>query len=230
MTKNVNITTFPSLYDLIAPHSCLGCDHIGTILCDRCKKYIIAHHRNICPSCKQPKTTATCPTCDDLPPIYVAGKRSGLLNDLIHDLKYNSNRSIARELADILHHTLPPDLPANTLIVPLPTSTRHIRERGLDHTLLIAKHLARLRGWRIAKPLERAKNTVQVGSSKSDRLTQADTAYEVSSTFKANSAATYLLLDDVWTTGATMRAAAKKLQNTGARDVRICLVSYSVLD
>lgn len=230
MTKNVNITTFPSLYDLIAPHSCLGCNHIGTILCNRCKKYIIARHRNICPSCKHSKINATCPNCDDLPPIYVGGERSGLLDDLIHDLKYNSNRSIARELADILHHILPLDLPENTQLVPLPTSTRHIRERGLDHTLLVAKHLARLRGWRVTKPLERAKNTVQVGSDKSTRLTQADAAYEISSTFKPDPTATYLLLDDVWTTGATMRAAAKKLQNTGARDVRICLVSYSVLD
>lgn len=230
MVKNVNITTFPSLYDLIAPHSCLGCNHIGTILCDRCKNYIIAHHKNICPCCKRLKSTAICSTCDDLPPIYVAGERSDLLNDLIHELKYNSNRSVARELADILHHILPSDLPKDTCLVPLPTSTRHIRERGLDHTLLIAKHLARLRGWRIARPLERAKNTVQVGSSKSTRLSQADAAYEVSSTFTPDPNASYLLLDDVWTTGATMRAAVRKLQNTGAHDVRICLVSYSVLD
>ena len=229
MSKNVNITTFPSLLDLIAPHSCLGCGTLGTILCDRCKKYLIRTHRNICPRCKAQKYSHLCDQCPELPPTYTLGMRHELLDLLVHELKYSSNRSIATALAELLARTLPRDLPTSTTIVPLPTSTRHIRERGLDHTLLIAKRLARLRGWTVTRALERARNTTQVGSARRDRLAQADAAYVISNTFRPDASTTYLLLDDVWTTGATMLSALNKLKNAGATDVRISIIALSEL-
>lgn len=231
MTKIVKNTTFPSLLDLIAPHSCLSCGHLGTVLCDRCKKHILAHHTHICPNCKEPLLSAKCPNCSELPPIYAIGPRHELLDHLIHTYKYESTRALAPILAELLNSVLPPDLPTNTLVVPLPTSTKHIRERGLDHTLLLAKHLARLRGWRVARPLIRTKNTVQVGSDRTTRLKQADNAYAPAKRFVIDPTATYLLLDDVWTTGASILAATKKLQLLGiANDhISVTLLAFSTI-
>lgn len=229
MPNHVKNTTIPHLIDLIIPHSCRGCDHIGDVLCDCCKKHIASSHVNLCPQCKTPNKNGKCKKCKNLPPIYSIGPREDLLDTLIHDFKYNSVRALGSKLAELLNASLPQDLD-NIVIVPLPTATHHIRSRGLDHTLIISKHLARLRHYETAKLLLRAKNTVQVGSDKKTRLSQADNAYIINQKIEINPNKTYLLLDDVWTTGASMKSAIKKLRQAGAKNIIIALLAVSRID
>lgn len=235
MLKNVKNTTFISPLDLLAPHSCRGCGRIGSPLCDRCKNYIISERQNLCPNCKTPKTAAKCPHCRNLPPIFIAGLRNSLLGDLIHDLKFNSVRSLARPLAELLDHALEGNIKSPIIIVPLPTISRHIRERGLDHTYLVAKHLTRLHRqkpntYRVQKLLTRAKDTVQVGTDASTRKTQAANAYAINPKIKIDPTATYLLLDDVWTTGASMLAAHQTLHQAGAKNITLAVLALSTFD
>ena len=225
MSFIVKNTTFPSLLDLFVPHSCRGCGQIGEILCERCKNNIIEAHQNICPSCKTPTTELPCPNCD-LPITYTISTRTDLLDELIHDFKYQSIRSLGKTFAEILDQVLPP-LPKNSVIVPLPTSHKHIRERGIDHTKLIAKHLAKKRHIISQYLLLRAKDTVQVGSDRATRLAQAKDAYAINPKLHINKAATYVLLDDVWTTGASMKAAIKKLRLAGVKNIIIVLLAVS---
>ena len=229
MPNIVKNTTFPGLLDLISPHSCRGCGRIGTVLCECCKNYILKDRRAFCPQCKNklPATTSSCPNCLNLPPIYVVSNRNGLLGTLIHDYKYYSIRALAKPLAEFLDTILPANLPKSSILVPLPTATHHIRSRGLDHTYLIAKHLAKARHIPVKKLLTRNKNTVQVGSDRGKRLTQASSAYQLTPKAKISSNATYILLDDIWTTGASVTASQKILRQAGARDIIIALLAYS---
>lgn len=220
MSIIVKNTTFPSLLDLLAPHSCRGCGCLGEPLCSRCKNYIQTQHRHICPNCKNPvpapkdnpHTPVRCPNCPNLPPIYALGAKNTLLGTLISDYKYHSIRPLGRTFAELLD-TILPDFNTPVIIVPLPTATHHIRARGIDHTRLIARHLAHIRHYSTLELLIRAKNTVQVGSDKQTRLTQASHAYSINPTIKINREATYLLLDDIWTTGASIRAAINLLEH-----------------
>ena len=225
MPNIVKNTTILNPLDLIMPHSCRGCGHVGNILCDSCKNYIISQHKNLCPNCKCP-TAGKCQKCKDFPTAYTFGMREGLLATLIHDFKYNSTRTLGPKLAELLNETLPDDI-KHAIIVPLPTATNHIRTRGLDHTLLIAKHLARLRSCRVQKLLIRAKNTVQVGADKATRKKQADAAYNLNPRLKIDPKEVYILLDDVWTTGASMKSAIKKLQQAGAKNIIVVLLAVS---
>ena len=231
MLNIVKNTTITSILDLLAPHSCRGCGHVSTILCDRCKKYILDSQRNVCPHCKNKNPTGDCPHCPDLPPTFIGGERTGLLGDLIKSYKYQSIRALAHPLAEIIHHALP-NTTNQTYLVPLPTISRHIRTRGFDHTALIAKHLAMLQGpnCHFYPLLTRTNNTTQVGQDQTTRLRQASSAYAVSPKFTINPSATYILLDDVWTTGASMLAALKKLQQAGAKDIKLALLSLNRLD
>ena len=220
MSFIVKNTTFPSLLDLIAPHSCRGCHRIGSILCDRCKNDIILDHIDNPPQLKLPKS---------FPPVFAVSDRTGLVNSLIHDFKYNSTRALAKPLAEILNQILP-SFPKPVAIIPLPTTNNHIRARGLDHTYLISKHLAKIRHYQIINFLIRNNNSVQVGASREVRLHQAKTAYKVNSNIQIDPDTTYILFDDVWTTGASMRAAVKKLRQSGAKKIIICLLAISRLD
>ena len=228
MSFIVKNTTFLNPLDLIAPHSCRGCGALGKVICERCKNNIISSHTNFCPNCKAITPNGICKNCPNLPPVFTINHRNTIIGDLIHDFKYNSTRAIGVKLAEILHQTLP-HFDGTINIVPLPTISRHIRERGLDHTLFIAKHLAKLRGknWQVTPILERYKNTVQVGTNRKTRLKQAESAYSLSSKTCIDTASTYLLLDDVWTTGASMLVAIKKLQQAGVSKIIVAILAVS---
>lgn len=216
----VKNTTSPGLLDLLAPHSCRGCGRTGNILCNRCKNNIILDHLEHPPKLKLPKS---------FPPTFIVSDRTGLISTLIQDFKYNSTRALATSFAKILHQILPP-LPPSTIIVPLPTVQQHIRARGLDHTYLIAKKLAKLCNYRVEKLLTRANSTVQVGSSRKTRLMQAKSAYALNPKIKIDPNTTYILFDDVWTTGASMKAAVKKLRQAGAKNIIVALLAFSRLE
>ena len=207
MSFIVKNTTFLNPLDLIAPHTCRGCGELGSVLCERCKNYI--------------KTSQKLNA-----PIITIGRRKGILEILIHDLKYNSVRAAAVPLAELIADAMPA-LKGKVVIVPLPTISRHVRARGLDHTKLVAKHLAKIKGYKVSQLLIRNKNTVQVGSDRKTRLAQAKTAYALKNGARINPSTTYILLDDVWTTGASMRAAKAVLKKAGAKNIIITVLSIS---
>ena len=227
MPNIVKNTTLPGLLDLIFPHSCRGCGHIGEVFCDCCKNYLIENHKNFCPNCKKENPTGICKNCKDLPPTYTVSGRSTILGDLIHDYKYHSVRALKKPLAELIDAALPKDLPKNSVLVPLPTATHHIRSRGFDHTLLLAKRLGKLRGLKIEKVLIRNRNTVQVGTDEKKRLSQAKEAYALNPKIKIDPEKTYILLDDVWTTGASILSAKEKLEQAGARNFMLTTLAYS---
>ena len=229
MAKIVKNTTFPGLLDMLMPHSCKGCGRLGAVVCDRCKKHITDCNFDICPECKRKKTgkkLKNCPDCKDLPPVIAVGEREGLLAELIHEYKYSATRAIHEILAEILAEKIPEEL-KGAYLVPLPTSTAHIRERGFDHIYLIAKKLAKMKGYRVVRLLVREKNTVQVGADHKVRVKQAEGAFRVDERVPIEKDATYILLDDVWTTGASMKAATKKLREAGARKIVIVVLAVS---
>lgn len=170
----------------------------------------------------------------------MVGWREGALAKLVKDFKYKSVRAAGEVLAEMLDERVPEDLGwmgakdgsggevgAKTgkavgrgdevVVVPLPTIGRHVRERGLDHTMILAKKLAKRRGWKCERVLGRATDEVQVGAKASERKQQAERTYEAVG--KVDAEKMYLLLDDVWTTGATMLAAEKVLREAGAQRI-----------
>ncbi|MDO5480059.1 MAG: ComF family protein [Candidatus Saccharibacteria bacterium] len=206
----VKNTTYPSLADLLFPHSCRGCGLTGEALCECCKNNIVRNREDFKKS-----------------NMYVVSRRDGILNQLVQDYKYHSIRALARPLAELLDQVLPKNLPKNSIVVPLPTATNHIRNRGFDHTYLLAKNLGKIRKFKVEKILVRNKNTVQVGSTKKERFTQATKAYILNPKIKIQKDATYILLDDVYTTGASINAAKNLLKSAGAKNIKIALLAYS---
>jgi predicted amidophosphoribosyltransferase len=120
-----------------------------------------------------------------------------------------------------------PSLPKDSIIIPLPTISSHIRKRGLDHTYLLAKQMSKLCHCRTEQLLLRNSNSVQVGADRKTRLTQAKTAYIINPKSSINPASTYLLLDDIWTTGASMKAAIELLKTAGAQKIAVAVLAIS---
>jgi len=224
MGFDVKITTKSRLLDLFCPQSCIICGKLGAYLCDCCKKDILADCENYCPKCKHLVRDCQCSNRYLLPPTFMVGWRDEAIGKIVQDYKYHSVREAGRILAGILDETLP-FFDEQVTIVPLPTINRHIRERGFDHTLYLAKQLAKMRHWEVEQILGRATSTVQVGASEQARVKQAYQAYYLRKPVDNNKL--YLLLDDVWTTGMSMKAATKMLQQAGASKVLISVLAVS---
>ena len=217
------------LLSFIAPHHCCGCDKIGGLLCGNCKYNIIYETKNICLVCQRPcGAIGLCNTCRvSYSRAWCVGERKDALQRLIGLYKFERTKSAYLVLADLLALTLP-DLPDDIVVVPVPTVPSHIRQRGYDHTLLFVRRLARIKHLKLSRVLIRATNTTQRHTNASRRKSQAEQAFTVSQTLDKNT--TYLLIDDVATTGATLRYAAEALKNAGAGDVWVAAIAHQVMD
>jgi ComF family protein len=159
--------------------------------------------------------------------VWVVGERAGTLQRLIGLYKFERARSAYKTLSDLLLETLP-ELPNNVVVVPVPTTPGRIRERGYDHMLLIANYIAKIRGLRCSQLLTRATNTKQRQANINQRMMQAKSAFRINGEIDAESI--YLLVDDVVTTGATIKYAAKALRDAGAKHIWVALIARQTLD
>ena len=168
----------------------------------------------VCAACSEPYVRAWC-----------VGERSHALKDAINLYKYESARAGVGPLLELLDSVVP-QLPSDTRVVPVPTISPHIRVRGYDHTSLLARRFAKVRGLDFSPILERVDVSRQQGSSKAKRLTQAKRAFRC----RAAEHVPYLLIDDVYTTGATLHYAAKALRDAGASEVYVAVLARQPLE
>lgn len=214
-------------FAIIAPYPCFGCGKIGKPLCNNCEYDITSEPFYRCIACLGPTGDKRLCAHHVLPysRTWVVGVRSEVLEQLIDAYKFSRAKALHQTFAGLLDTVLP-QLPPDIVVVPVPTIATHVRQRGYDHTLLIAKDLALKKGLKYKKLIERQHSAKQLGASRSERIAQAKTAFYL--TGPVSSTTTYLLLDDVYTTGATVRYAAKQLRDGGARDVWVAVVARQV--
>lgn len=133
---------------------------------------------------------------------------------LLHGLKFDRQYAAAHTIAQTMAQKLAVD--DSLLLVPIPTATSRVRQRGYDQSVEITKALARLSGVPCAKLLRRYGQQRQTGSTRAQRLKQLAGAFEVR-TKQLPKDKHILLVDDVMTTGATLEAAARTLRAAGVK-------------
>lgn len=216
------------LVKFVAPHYCYGCSQIDAVLCADCKNYIIeekfsqcicclntsSSKQGFCYACKPPYSLAWCVTTYE-----------NFVKDAIWAYKFNYCKQAYLDFADLLDLSIP-IIPDNTIVTQIPTSFFHIRQRGYDHAELIAKKFAKLRNLEYKKSLIRTASLRQRGSNRSTRIKQAKKSYEAYNVTND----TYLLIDDVVTTGATIGEASKVLLDAGAKEVWVAVIARQTLD
>ena len=217
------------ILSIIAPHHCCGCDEAGSLLCANCKYNITSELKMVCSVCGRP-TASTCLCGKCLVPYekaWIVGEREGVLQRLIGLYKFERARTAYKPLGNLLLDVLP-ELPADTVIVPVPTTPGRIRERGYNHMLMIARYVARIRGLKCQQIIRRQTNTKQRQATAKKRDAQAKNAFFVKD--KVDADTPYLILDDVMTTGATIKYASQVLRDAGAKHVWVAIIARQTLD
>ena len=216
------------LADTFAPHYCCSCGEIGTVLCEHCKYDITSEAFERCIACLGPTKPASnlCSLCRmPYARVWCVGERGDALKAVINLYKFHSTRAAAETFVDLLDQTIPL-LPSQTRVVAVPTIATHIRRRGYDHMSLIAHLFAARRGLEVSHALLRVDHSHQQGASRRQRLEQAKRAFGFTSTEQVP----HLLIDDVYTTGATVQYAAQALRSAGASEVYVAVLSRQPLE
>lgn len=188
---------------ILAPHDCLGCGIEGRLLCSVCLNSL-------------PGVGPKGLTSPDLSFVHSATAYETVAKDLIWKLKSSGAQEAARIMAKCMLGTIPNA--KNVLIVPVPTATSRVRQRGYDQAKLLAKELSQQARLPYANCLIRHGQAHQVGAGREQRMRQLRNAFRVKSSPLIKNAH-IILVDDVVTTGATLEIVAKLLMQAGASKI-----------
>jgi ComF family protein len=210
-----------------AGQACCGCEvwcFDSSGICDLCRAWLPIIEFG-CPTCglPLPGRWARCSVCERRDPVmrYVVVPLcyAGLGRDLILALKFNNELWAARTLAALM---LQQDIEKikKSVLVPIPSVARRRRHRGFNPAYEIARCVAAETGWPMASSVLFRSGYQPPQSSIADHLARER---NVRSAFSVNGSATMptqvCLVDDVMTTGATLRAAAQACLEGGATTV-----------
>ncbi len=206
---------FESIKKLLFPPRCVFCRGIieeGTV-CKRCEASL--------PRCGRVKTGGEFFSKCVAPLYYLGDVRKALLR-----YKFNGKTSCAPAFAALMAESVREELSGEyDLITWVPVSPQRLRKRGYDQSKLLAEHTAALLGQRVTPLLRKSRHTAANSSLEGREARAANIlgAYEVTDP-AACQGKRVLLIDDIYTTGATMSECSRMLLMAGAEDV-VCAVA-----
>lgn len=223
--------------ELFFPSFCLGCNKEGTLLCYDCKSTLDISEYNYCLCSSNPlrlplsQKSGKCSRCHDkkLTGLYSAlpYKEKSLTRKLIHAFKYEPYiKTLSKPLAEILleHFVLAKnnteDIWENSVIIPVPLEKSKQKNRGYNQSEEIGKELGHMLNVPlIANNLMKIKKTLpQMKLSAKDRQENLKDVFAIKNPQEIAGKKIFLI-DDVYTTGATMEECAKTLKEAGAKQV-----------
>lgn len=164
-------------------------------------------------------------------PVYCVCFYKGVVKDLIKFVKYYKKKELAFYIAKIMFDFMTKVFEKNQdfLIIPVPSHKNRIRKRGFNHMDLVAKHLGKMSNSKInLNLLKRIKDTKpQFNLHIEEREKNLMNAFLVD--LKEYKNETILILDDIVTTGSTIREIIKTLRNNGVEKIVVLSLSKTEL-
>lgn len=222
------------ILDFIFPKYCVNCRKLGSYLCANCLTYISFDTEEICVVCNRPAINGlTHPGCFGkytINGVFSAISYKGAAKKLIYNFKYNPFLAdLKNVLVDLFYENLIQQEAfysicknsKSLILTPIPLHSSKLRSRGYNQAEILAIALAQKLGFPTFNFLKRVKKTSSLAG-----LTQKIRKENIKGAFEAEKDkkemlknATIFLVDDIFTTGATLNEAAKMLKKSGAKAV-----------
>lgn len=222
--------------------------YLKPFLCPACRNGFIPIQSPICTRCglmfkSRESADHVCGDCAQQPKKYRMARASGVYApgfiEIVHKFKYNGKIQLAKPLGavlftEFLHHWNSGEI---ELILPVPLHKKRFRQRGFNQAYLLVNDWDNLFRARNLKPrraavatnvLVRSKKTApQTGLHRADRLQNIKNAFRVLRPDRVKNKSV-LLVDDVYTTGATVNECARVLIKSGAKRVDVLTLARAI--
>jgi competence protein ComFC len=213
---------FAALADLFYPQRCVGCDRRASdVLCPTCFGALPRVGSPVCGRCGLPTAFATlvCEECKNVDFGFESAKSplkyEGVGKKIVHALKYRGYKRVVERLAVPLMLQILDDGRFDA-VVPVPLHRSRLRKRGFNQAELLARGIAEKMKATVSDTLQVVRTTRdQVELSAAQRRANVAGAFVATQPLRGR----LLLIDDVFTTGATMSACAASLIKAGAEEV-----------
>ncbi len=200
------------LFAYLLPEYCLGCQKEGDIVCDTCVLSI-----------EKPSLEALYTPSSDHMAMW-RYEQASIPAELLKAWKYRFQKKAFRYFIPAFHafvqeqRTWCADI---DMVVPIPLHKRRECERGFNQSASIAEEMSKVLGIPWSSVLERNRQTkVQATLSREEREKNMHEVFTLKSGIPVANMS-FLLVDDVYTTGATMGEAARVLKAHGAKRVAL---------
>lgn len=219
--------------DLLFPQPCSGCGGELPVgegdfpLCGCCRRLLHGELRDASGYCFRcggsvvPEQETPCLRCRDRELAFASHEAlfdyRGLLRELLHAFKFSSRTGLGRLFAELLARRVGSAY-RGSVVVPVPARLQRIRSHGYDTVDLVARRLATIHHLPVARLLHRRGGRQQKG------LGRAARSENMSGRFRLRQHPPHrplLLIDDVYTTGATAHECASVLISGGAPAVQV---------
>jgi predicted amidophosphoribosyltransferase len=207
------VPSIDRIASLLAPPLCAACGASRPpqlVLCERCAAELATAPRVIDPG----------PPGIDL--VVSASPFDGVARRVAHGLKFGRRLALATVAAEAMLRALPGRERARA-VVPVPAGPWRLRWRGFDPAEEIGLALAGISGIPLDPCLRRARGRRQVGRRRWQRLSDPPRVWALGPAPHA-----VLLVDDVWTTGATLAACAAALRTAGSRRIVALTLAHAL--
>ncbi len=228
--------------NIIFPPQCLACAEMinqpaKQVFCCACQDKIHFITDDFCPICgipflSSPAGSHICGNCLENDPYYIQARAVAgfetVIMGAIHKFKYSRSISTGNALGLFMAGFSFPDFDFSgySLFIPVPLHIKRLRERGFNQSLLLAKEMGKKHNLPVNfSLLKRCKSTLtQTGLNKAEREKNVKGAFVIADRKKV-AGENIILIDDVYTTGATLNECAKVLLEAGAQKVAVLTLS-----
>lgn len=229
-------SVFHDILRQLYPDRCPVCDRVlfHTLICPECAKKLKYVRQPVCYSCGKPFTDANkeyCADCMKRRHEFRQGKAvfyyQGQVQGILYRYKYSNRRDytefLASEAARIYGDWV--RRCGIEAVIPVPLSKKKKRRRGYNQAEVFAKRFSQLTGLPFyAKQLARVRDTIpQKQLSVEERKNNLKNAFKI--VRNVVNLKKVLLVDDIYTTGSTIDAAASALKQAGVQDVYFLCIS-----
>lgn len=211
--------------DFIFPKTCVSCGKFGSYICKKCFTKIELVENPICPECQRQaiggKTHPGCQGKYGLDGLAVACRYRGPVRAAIQKVKYRFAWDIHKILVDLIADSIWRfSVPKNAVLTSVPLFGRRKSWRGFNQAELLAYDLAKRFGEKYRGDLlmRTADTKTQVGLSREERKSNIKGAFSIIQNPKVKGQ-NFIIVDDVFTTGATAKEACRVLKRGGANEV-----------
>jgi len=214
------------LLELVAPERCAGCGTVVSMdrhcLCERCFNEITPVSDG-CARCSGPLVEGRCILCSGrafYPKENIAmAEYRGVMKKIMGQYKFSGARRLHRHFARMIELRIPPAYFKKDCISAVPLESKSQWRRGYNQSELIARSIASRRGIPYLTLLKRRRGpNSQKSLGSRDRFFNVLDSFHVVNPEKIRGKSV-ILMDDIFTTGATINECARVLMQAGADEV-----------